>query len=296
MNTIDEQPHEPGEHGPRVEPGIEQRSTGWDEQGSDPRPGGWFARFRRGATEPDPGLLGPVRLVLVLGTVAAVVTALVGVVLVASEPSDSAVRESLGVVNPPGPAGVLTFPNEVGPGGPGAVLTAAVADAPPPEPAGQPAQPVAESNPTRLVIPGIKVDAPLRAVGVTERREIEVPPLSARNLAGWFKYGPTPGEQGPAVIVGHVNVRGGPAVFQRLRELARGHVVKIGRADGSVVTFTVDGVEQVSKTRFPTERVYGNTAHPALRLITCGGVYNRKTHSYTDNLIVYATLTSATST
>ncbi|GAA1012083.1 hypothetical protein Aple_014430 [Acrocarpospora pleiomorpha] len=293
MNTIGEQPLEPGEREPRAEQGPDPR---WDEQASDPRPDGWFARYWRSAAEPAPGLLGPVRLVLMLGTVAAVVTALVGVVLVASEPSDTAVRESLGVVNPPGPAGVLTFPNEVGPGGPGAVLTAAIADAPPPEPAGQPAEPVAEANPTRLVIPGIKVDAPLRPVGVTKRREIEVPPLSAPNLAGWFKYGPTPGEQGPAVIVGHVNVRGGPAVFQRLRELARGHVVKIGRADGSVVTFTVDGVEQVSKTRFPTERVYGNTAHPALRLITCGGVYNRKTHSYTDNLIVYATLTSVTST
>ncbi|GIH21853.1 hypothetical protein Aph01nite_01630 [Acrocarpospora phusangensis] len=269
-------------------------TSGKQSPGHERQPAGWSARRRRSAVAPASGPLGPVRLVLMLGTVAAVVTALVGVVLAASEPSELAVRKSLGVVNPPGPAGVLSFPNEVGPGGPGAVLTAAVADAPPPEPAGPPAAPVGEANPTRLVIPGIKVDAPLRAVGVTARREIEVPPLSARNLAGWFKYGPTPGEAGPAVIVGHVNTRTGPAVFQRLRELARGHLVRIGRADGSVVTFTVDGVEQVSKTMFPTERVYGDTAHPALRLITCGGVYNRKTHSYTDNLIVYATLTSVT--
>ncbi|GAA0398324.1 hypothetical protein Acor_34450 [Acrocarpospora corrugata] len=266
------------------------------EEHPERRPTGWLARLRGSVAEPDAGLMGPVRLVLVAGTAAAVVTALIGVVLVATAPSESAVRESLGVVNPPGPAGVLSFPNEVGPGGPGAVLTAAISDAPPPAPAGQPAAPVGKAAPSRLVIPGIRVDAPVREVGVTERREIEVPPLSARNLAGWFKYSPTPGEVGPAVIVGHVNTRTGAAVFQRLRELSRGQLIKIGRADGSVVTFTVDGVEQVAKTAFPSERVYGNTTQPALRLITCGGVYNKKTHSYTDNLIVYATLTSVTST
>ncbi|WP_214103551.1 class F sortase [Acrocarpospora catenulata] len=274
-------------------------NDGTMNEGSTPmvaqRPG-WLTRILGEPGDPGPRLMGPVRLLLLIGTAAAVVTALTGVVLVATEPSESSVRRSLGVVNPPGPAGVLAFPNEVGPGGPGAVLTAAVEGAPPPQPAGQPAGPMGKAGPTRLVIPDIRVDAPLRPVGVTERREIEVPPLSARNLAGWFKYGPTPGELGPAVIVGHVNSRSGPAVFQRLREVTRGQTIKIGRADGSVAVFTVDGVEQVSKSAFPTARVYGNTAYPALRLITCGGVYNRKTHSYTDNLIVYATLTSVSST
>ena len=54
--------------------------------------------------------------------------------------------------------------------------------------------------------------------------------------------------------------------------------------------FTVSGIEQVSKSSFPTARVYGNTENAQLRLITCGGIYNKSAHSYTDNIIVYATL------
>ncbi|MEZ0074734.1 class F sortase [Planotetraspora sp. GP83] len=253
---------------------------------------------------PDPGnpsgpAIGPLRVALLLGTVAALVTAVVSLLLLATAPERDAAFTSgtSGTSGIPGPKrpGALALAPAVGPGGPGVALTAAVESAPPPPPYVQPVEPLAKSAPTRLVIHDIGVDAPLRAVGLTPNGEIEVPPLSARNLAGWYQYGPTPGELGPAVIVGHVNTRSGPAVFMRLRELAQGDTVQIGRRDGTVAVFTVDGVEQVSKKAFPTERVYGNTDHAALRLITCGGVYNRKTHSYTDNLVVYASLSSVKS-
>ncbi|MCW2878983.1 MAG: peptidase sortase [Sphaerisporangium sp.] len=178
----------------------------------------------------------------------------------------------------------------VGPGGVDAPLVEAATNASPPAPAAVPVTPLGKSVPTRVQIPRIGVDAPLKSVGVEKTGEIEVPPLSQPKLAGWYRLGPAPGEMGPAVILGHVNTRSGPAVFSRLRELKRGDKIMVVRADGSTARFTVDGAEQASKNRFPTKRVYGHVDSPSLRLITCGGVFNPRAHSYTDNIIVYATL------
>ncbi|MET8162396.1 class F sortase [Sphaerisporangium sp. NPDC005289] len=182
----------------------------------------------------------------------------------------------------------------VGPGGVNAPLVEAAPAASPPAPVAAPVKALRKSVPTRVRVPSIGVDAALVSVGVDRNGEIEVPPLSRPKLAGWYRLGPAPGEMGPAVILGHVNTRGGPAVFSRLRELKRGDTITVVRADGSTARFTVDGAEQASKNRFPTKRVYGHVDRPSLRLITCGGVFNAKAHSYTDNIIVYATLSAAT--
>jgi sortase (surface protein transpeptidase) len=111
-------------------------------------------------------------------------------------------------------------------------------------------------------------------------------------MAGWYRYGPVPGQLGPAVILGHVTTRNGGAVFRRLRELRRNDKVRVMLSDGTTAEFTVDGAEQIGKTIFPTNRVYGNLTNSGLRLITCGGSYNHKTGHYNDNIIVYATLTA----
>ncbi|WP_329089857.1 MULTISPECIES: class F sortase [unclassified Streptosporangium] len=181
---------------------------------------------------------------------------------------------------------------EVGSGGLDAPLTAAAPTAAPPLPVIMPPEPLKSDGvtPRRLAIPKIGVLAPLMALGVDSKREIQTPPLSRPNQAGWYKHGPIPGQQGPSVVLGHVNTKGGAAVFSRLKEIKRGDKIKVSRSDGSLAEFTVDGVEQVSKAAFPSKRVYGNTGEATLRLITCGGVYNSKTRHYTDNIIVYATL------
>ncbi|MEU6410884.1 class F sortase [Microbispora sp. NPDC046933] len=219
-------------------------------------------------------------------------------------------------------AGSVAFlPPTVGPGGPGVPLTAADPTAPPPLPASRPVSPltltsVASSSskplsssssssstakqtttkkvtgrPLKISIPAIGVKATVGSVGVDKSGAIQTPPLSKPNLTGWYRLGPAPGDQGPSIILGHVNTRKGAAVFSRLRELRRGNKIAVLRADGKMAIFTVDGIEQVSKSTFPTKRVYGNTITSSLRLITCGGVYNAKQHHYTDNIIVYATLT-----
>ncbi|SDM52622.1 class F sortase [Nonomuraea jiangxiensis] len=195
-------------------------------------------------------------------------------------------------------AGAFVLPATVGPGGENVPLTAARLDAPPPLAAAPFVSPFtppktktakAKAKPIRIKIPKIKVNAPIGAVGMT-KGELGVPPLSKPGLTGWYNGAPLPGEIGPAVINGHVSTRKGPAVFERLRELSKGDQIYVYRSDKKVARFTVSGIEQAGKTSFPTSRVYGSTNDSQLRLITCGGVFNSKAHSYTDNIIVYATL------
>jgi hypothetical protein len=79
-------------------------------------------------------------------------------------------------------------------------------------------------------------------------------------------------------------------VFFELRRLRPDDRVTVGRADGSRATFAVRSVVQVEKTRFPTEEVFGPVTGPELRLITCGGPFDRARRSYRDNVVVFATL------
>lgn len=149
-------------------------------------------------------------------------------------------------------------------------------------------------RPERLRVPRIGVDTGLMDLGLTAKRELEVPPLSRAGTAGWYERSPVPGEVGPAVVAGHVDSRSGPAVFYRLRELRRGDAIIVDRSDGRTATFTVDRVEQVAKSSFPTRRVYGATPRPELRLITCGGTFDAEIGHYLSNVVVYAHLTTLT--
>lgn len=141
--------------------------------------------------------------------------------------------------------------------------------------------------PTRLRIPAIGLETPpLEALGRAADRSIALPGRPER--AGWFAGGPRPGEPGPAVIIGHVDWDHGPAVFFRLREMRPGQLVHVDRADGSTGTYEVSRVEQVAKSDFPTDEVYAPDLDPSLRLITCGGEFDHRTHNYLDNVIVFA--------
>ena len=142
--------------------------------------------------------------------------------------------------------------------------------------------------PVRLRIPAAGVDTRLEPLGRAADRSIALP--SGPALAGWFDGGPRPGQPGPAVIIGHVDWSRTPAVFFRLSELSAGDLVTVERADGSVARFRVTRLQQVPKVEFPTEEVYAPDLAPSLRLITCGGSFDRDNQSYRDNVIVFATL------
>ena len=104
------------------------------------------------------------------------------------------------------------------------------------------------------------------------------------------RQGPRPGQPGPAVILGHVDSKTGPAVFYQLRALRPGDTVRVGLADGRTLIFRVQRVQRYPKDEFPTEAVYFPTLNRELRLITCGGEFDYARHSYLDNIVVYATL------
>jgi sortase (surface protein transpeptidase) len=149
------------------------------------------------------------------------------------------------------------------------------------------------STPVSVDIPKIDAHSSLVPLGLNPDQTVEVPPVSTPMQAGWYKEGPTPGEIGPAVILGHVDGNKQPGIFFRLHELAAGDKISVTRQDRTTATFTVTKVELDSKSSFPTDEVYGNTSTADLRVITCGGAFDSKAHSYVDNVIVFATLDKA---
>jgi hypothetical protein len=143
--------------------------------------------------------------------------------------------------------------------------------------------------PVRVRVPAIGVDSELLRLG-TDPAGVLVPPDDP-DRAGWFTGGAVPGDVGPAVVAGHVDSVDGPAVFSRLGELGPGTEVLVDREDGTTARFAVTGVGRYPKRDFPTESVYGPTPRAELRLVTCGGEFDRSARSYLDNVVVTAVLT-----
>ncbi len=208
------------------------------------------------------GLVRDVRVQLAAGLVATLVLGLVlgGLLFGGDEPPPAA------AVAPPSSAPAATEPVPTGPATP-------EADAP---------------APTTIRIPKLKIDQGMIPLGVTPDRELEVP--QEWMDIGWWETGPTPGEAGGAVIAGHVNGDGKPAVFAELPTLVVGDEVDVVRSDGSVATFDVRGKEQFPKDDFPNERVYTFAGPSFLHLVTCGGTFDTRSGHYDDNIVVFAEL------
>jgi Sortase domain len=142
------------------------------------------------------------------------------------------------------------------------------------------------ARPRHIEIPAIGVSAAVIPLALEPDGTMQTP--ANWGDTGWYEPGNEPGELGPAVITGHVDSTSGPAVFYRLRDLRRGNLIRVRRADGSVVRFRVEGLERWPKATFPTRRVFGRTPISTLRLVTCGGSFDSSTGHYLDNTIVYA--------
>ncbi|MEV7217686.1 class F sortase [Kitasatospora cineracea] len=149
------------------------------------------------------------------------------------------------------------------------------------------------SDPTRLRIPSIAVDASFTPLGLDASGTLGTPPVGRPDLVGWYRDAPAPGADGTAVVVGHVDDRHGPGVLYRLGLLRPGLTIAVTRQDRRTATFTVDAVRSYPKSAFPSGEVYAPTGRAELRVITCGGHYDRHT-GYDSNTVVYAHLTAAT--
>ncbi|HXZ63993.1 MAG TPA: class F sortase [Streptosporangiaceae bacterium] len=163
------------------------------------------------------------------------------------------------------------------------------------DPAGQPgpapgARTVARSVPLTLSIPAIGLSVPLTELGLNSNHTVQVP--TDFQEPGWYEYGPSPGQLGSSVILGHVDSYQGPAVFFRLRTLEPGDRVNVTLADGVITHFVVRQVAMYLKANFPTVEVYGPHGYSALQLVTCGGVFDTQTGHYLSNVVVYTSLVS----
>ncbi|QTD97570.1 class F sortase [Streptomyces cyanogenus] len=173
-------------------------------------------------------------------------------------------------------------PETVAAGGGGAEPASA---APPPP------RPLPRSRPTSFRVRFLGIDAPVIPLRLDRNRQLETPPVDRPRLVGWYEGGPTPGEAGTAVAVGHRDTRTGPAVFAGLAQVGPGRRIEVGRADGRTAVYSVDRVKVYDKAGFPDKEVYGPAGRPELRVITCGGLFSRRT-GYTSNVVVFAHLTA----
>ncbi|GAB2723566.1 class F sortase [Kitasatospora kifunensis] len=162
------------------------------------------------------------------------------------------------------------------------------------EPEPQEIAPPAVPAPTRVKIPSLGVDAPLTGLSLQPDGVLEAPDPNDTKRAGWYKDGTRPGAVGTAVIAGHVDSMTGPAVFYKLGLLKKGSDIEVDQADGHTALFTVDAVETYPLNAFPDAQVYDAADRPELRLITCGGDFNKKEQKYLGNTVVYAHLINPT--
>jgi sortase (surface protein transpeptidase) len=145
-----------------------------------------------------------------------------------------------------------------------------------------------ESAPERLIIHALGIDAPVGAYGVAANGQMDVPDNVTE--VGWYRYGPSPGEPGSAVLAAHVDLRGpGRGLFYDLDQLEIDDEVGITYADGHSREFRVVARSTYLKTELPLDAIFSREGDPVLTLITCGGGFSRSAGSYDSNVIVYAT-------
>lgn len=211
--------------------------------------------------------------------------------------ADPAGQASQAPAAPTGPAAAPTGPAPAD--ATGAPTAPAPAEPVRPAPTTRPAAPKKPARPRTLppspaktvAIPYLGIEAPVIGLRLDERRRLPAPPDDKPKLVGWYEEGPAPGGPGTAVVVGHRDTRTGPAVFAALDVIKPGRIVEVQRADGRTAVYTVDAVKSYEKDRFPSKEVYGHRGRPELRVITCGGVYDRR-KGYASNVVVFAHLTA----
>ncbi|MER5964060.1 class F sortase [Streptomyces sp. NPDC002057] len=178
--------------------------------------------------------------------------------------------------------------------GPAATPPARVGETavPAPTASGAPVKALGRSLPVRVQLPAAGVDTaptgPVLELGLAADGTVEVPSVADADRIGWYDKGVTPGQTGPAVLIGHFDTVRGPAVLKNVSRVRTGDEITVTRADGTTAVFRVRELEQVDKDTFPTAKVYGDTERPELRLITCGG--ELVDGHRPDNIILYADL------
>jgi hypothetical protein len=149
-------------------------------------------------------------------------------------------------------------------------------------------QGLARSIPRELLVPSLGIAVPVGQLGLQANHQVQVP--TSAHTVGWFRLGPTPGQVGSSVILGHVDSYRGPGIFFTLKSLAVGALIEVRLSDGLTAQFRVTSVVQYAKSTFPDRLVYGSSSNRWLNLVTCGGTFDHATGSYESNIVAFSRL------
>ncbi|MEG3628837.1 class F sortase [Streptomyces poriticola] len=154
-------------------------------------------------------------------------------------------------------------------------------------------RPLDAALPERLDIPELGIRAPVLARGLDGKGALQAPPYDRAGAVGWYAAGATPGEAGTALLVGHVDTETRPAVFYKISTLEPGETIRVVRDGAGVAEFTVDDIQVLTRDSFDAHQAYGphRSGRAELRLITCGGSFDKVSNRYTANVVVSAYLT-----
>ncbi len=144
---------------------------------------------------------------------------------------------------------------------------------------------VDRSSPRSIRIGDLELDNEVRAVGVEEDGELEVPDETE---VGWYKYGSAPGLPGSTVLAAHVSWNREIGPFHQLGNLEPGAEVDVVADDGSTRVYKVVERAVYDKDELPVDRIWRTTGDETLVLITCGGSYNPNIRRYRQNIVIYA--------
>lgn len=153
-------------------------------------------------------------------------------------------------------------------------------------------QGLSRSIPRELLVPSLGIATTVGELGLQANHQVQVP--TSVHTVGWYRLGPTPGQLGSAVILGHVDSYLGPGIFFNLKTLPLGALIEVRLADSTTALFRVTSVVQYAKSNFPDALVYGSSGGRELNLVTCGGTFNHQTGSYESNIVVFSRLVGVT--
>ncbi|NNN10051.1 MAG: class F sortase [Acidimicrobiaceae bacterium] len=145
-----------------------------------------------------------------------------------------------------------------------------------------------------MIVPSLGISTTVGQLGLQANHQVQVP--KSVHTVGWFRLGPTPGQIGSSVILGHVDSYLGPGVFFNIKTLPLGALIEVRLANHTIALFRVTSVVQYAKTNFPDTLVYGSSGGRDLNLVTCGGTFNHQTGSYESNIVVFSRLVGVKTT
>lgn len=150
-------------------------------------------------------------------------------------------------------------------------------------------EPVVESPaPVALRIDALGVDMPVEPVGVQDSGAMEIPENPA--VAGWYRFGRAPADpEGATVLAAHVDDREyGVGPLAKLRDAQPGETVVVRDAGGAEVAYAVESVTYIPRAQLPVDELFARTGPRTLVVVTCGGAFDERTRSYSDNVVLVA--------